>query len=153
VAHPLHGAGFVIPRVENTLIMAGSWISSKWRDRAPEGHVLLRAFVGGARDPEAARRSDDDLIATSLVEMVRLHGITGEPLFAKLHRWERANAQHNVGHLDIMAAIERRLAALPGLYVTGSGFRGVGVPDCVADARKTAADIAAWTGPNRSERV
>jgi oxygen-dependent protoporphyrinogen oxidase len=115
--------------------------------------VLLRAFVGGARDPEAVRRSDEDLIATSLAEMVRLHGITGEPLFAKLHRWERANAQHNVGHLDIMAAIERRLAALPGLYVTGSGFRGVGVPDCVADARKTATDIAAWTGSNRSERV
>jgi oxygen-dependent protoporphyrinogen oxidase len=153
VAHPLHGAGFVIPRVEKTLIMAGSWISSKWRDRAPEGHVLLRAFVGGARDPGAFSRSDDDLIATSQAEMARLHGITGKPLFAKLHRWERANAQHNVGHLDIMAAIDRRLAALPGLFVTGSGFRGVGVPDCVADARRTAADVAAWLGSNRSERV
>jgi oxygen-dependent protoporphyrinogen oxidase len=153
VAHPLRGAGFVIPRVEKTLIMAGSWISSKWRHRAPEGHVLLRAFVGGARDPGAFGRSDDDLIATSQAEMVRLHGITDKPLFAKLHRWERANAQHNVGHLDIIAAIDRRLAALPGLFVTGSGFRGVGVPDCVADARRTAADVAAWIGSNRSERV
>jgi protoporphyrinogen/coproporphyrinogen III oxidase len=153
VAHPLHGAGFVIPRVEKTLIMAGSWISSKWRDRAPEGHVLLRAFVGGARDPGAFSRSDDDLIMASQAEMARLHGITGEPLFAKLHRWERANAQHNVGHLDIIAAIDRRLAALPGLFVTGSGFRGVGVPDCVADARRTAADVAAWIGSNRNERV
>jgi oxygen-dependent protoporphyrinogen oxidase len=153
VAHPLRGAGFVIPRVEKTLIMAGSWISSKWRHRAPENHVLLRAFVGGARDPAAVLRSDDDLIATSQAEMVRLHGITATPLFAKLHRWERANAQHNVGHLDVIAAIDRRLGALPGLFVTGSGFRGVGVPDCVADARRTAADVAAWVGSNRSERV
>ncbi len=151
VAHPLHGSGFVIPRVEKTLIMAGSWISSKWRDRAPEGYVLLRAFVGGARDPGAFRRSDDDLIAASKAEMVRLHGITAEPLFAKLHRWERANAQHNVGHLDIIAEIDRRLSGLPGLYVTGSGFRGVGVPDCVADARKTAAEAAAWVRAHRIE--
>lgn len=153
VAHPLRGAGFVIPRVERTIIMAGSWISSKWRDRAPDGHVLLRAFVGGARDPEAVRRSDEDIVAAAQAEMVRLHGITGDALFAKLHRWERANAQHNVGHLDIIASIERRLAALPGLFLTGSGFRGVGVPDCVADARKTAADVAAWIGSNRSEGI
>jgi oxygen-dependent protoporphyrinogen oxidase len=151
VAHPLRGSGFVIPRVENTIIMAGSWISSKWRARAPEGHVLLRAFIGGARDPEATRRSDEELIAASEAEMVCLHGITGRPLFAKLHRWDRANAQHNVGHLDIIAAIDRRLASLPGLFVTGSGFRGVGVPDCVADARTTATDVADWVASNRSE--
>jgi protoporphyrinogen oxidase len=30
------------------------------------------------------------------------------------------------------------------LFLTGSGFRGVGIPDCVADARKTAAQVAAW---------
>lgn len=144
VTHPLRGSGFVIPRVEKTTIMAGSWVSSKWRSRAPEGAVVLRTFIGGARDPEAVLRSDDDLVAASQAELVRLHGITGDPLFARLHRWERANAQHNVGHLDIIAAIHNRLAAFPGLFVTGSGFRGVGVPDCVADARKTAANVADW---------
>lgn len=151
VAHPLRGSGFVIPRVEKTTIMAGSWISSKWRSRAPDGQVLLRAFVGGARDPEAICRSDDELIAASQAEMVHLHGITGQPLFAKLNRWDRANAQHDVGHLDIVAAIEARLARHAGLYVTGSGFRGVGVPDCVADARKTAAAVADWITSTQSE--
>ena len=152
VAHPLRGSGFVIPRVEKTTIMAGSWVSSKWRSRAPEGHVLLRTFIGGARDPAAVLRSDDDLIASSKAELERLHGITGQPLFARLHRWERANAQHNVGHLDIVAAIDERLARLPGLYVTGSGFRGVGVPDCVADARKTAGQLADWLTATRGTR-
>jgi oxygen-dependent protoporphyrinogen oxidase len=67
-----------------------------------------------------------------------LLGITGEPQLARVYRWERANAQHDVGHLERVAAIDRRLAAQPGLFLTGSGFRGVGIPDCVADARATA---------------
>jgi len=150
VAHPLRGSGFVVPRVEKTTIMAGSWISSKWRSRAPEGRVLLRAFVGGARDPEVMSRTDGELVSAAQGELGRLLGIRGEPLFSKLHRWDRANAQHDVGHLDILAAIDRRLAALPGLFVTGSGFRGVGVPDCVADARATGAQVAQWLSATRT---
>lgn len=144
VAHPLRGSGFVVPRVEKTTIMAGTWISSKWRCRAPEGRVLLRTFVGGARDPEAMSRSDEELIAASRAELGRYLGITGTPLFTRLHRWERANAQHDVGHLDVVAGIDQCLSRLPGLFVTGSGFRGVGVPDCVADARVTGAKVAEW---------
>jgi protoporphyrinogen/coproporphyrinogen III oxidase len=144
VGHPLRGSGFVVPRVEKTTIMAGSWISSKWRMRAPEGRVLLRTFIGGARDPQAMAKSDDELIEASRAELGSLLGIRGAPLFARLHRWERANAQHDVGHLDLVAAIDGRLAQLPGLFVTGSGFRGVGVPDCVADARATATLVAGW---------
>jgi oxygen-dependent protoporphyrinogen oxidase len=144
VAHPLLGSGFVVPKVERTLIMAGSWISSKWRCRAPEGSVLLRAFMGGARDPQAMQRSDRELADVAIAEMSRLLGIQGPPIFTRLHRWERANAQHDVGHLDLVADIERRLAAQPGLFVTGSGFRGVGVPDCVADGRATAQRVAEW---------
>ena len=106
--------------------------------------MLLRTFVGGARDPQALDRSDADLIAASLSAIRPVLGITGEPTFARVYRFPRASAQHEVGHLDRMAAIDRALAAHPGLFVTGSGFRGVGIPDCVADARATAAQIAAW---------
>jgi protoporphyrinogen/coproporphyrinogen III oxidase len=144
VEHPLRGSGFVVPRVEKTTIMAGSWISSKWRMRAPAGRVLLRTFIGGARDPQSMARSDGELVEASRAELGSLLGIRGTPLFARLHRWERANAQHDVGHLDLVAAIDARLGHLPGLFVTGSGFRGVGVPDCVADARATATQVAGW---------
>jgi oxygen-dependent protoporphyrinogen oxidase len=123
--------------------MAASWVSSKWAFRAPAGQVLLRAFVGGDRDPDAMARTDDDLVASAARELGAILGITGDPLFAWLQRWPRANAQHEVGHLDRMTAIENRLAALPGIFVTGSGFRGVGIPDCVADGRQTAEAIAA----------
>jgi oxygen-dependent protoporphyrinogen oxidase len=146
VRHPLLGSGFVVPRVEGLSMIAASWVSSKWSHRAPEDHVLLRAFIGGARDPEAMRLSDDEMRAAVERELGRILGIRGEPVFTRLYRWERANAQHEVGHLDRIAAIERRLAALPGLHVTGSGFRGVGIPDCIADARKTASAVAATLG-------
>ncbi len=142
IRHTLLGAGFVVPRVEKTTIMAASWVSSKWQHRAPEGHVLLRAFIGGARDPGAMERSDDDLCRAAERELAAILDITRPPLLARLYRWNRANAQHEVGHLDRMAGIDRRLAQWPGLYLTGSGFRGVGIPDCIADARAIAASAA-----------
>jgi oxygen-dependent protoporphyrinogen oxidase len=141
VGHPLNGSGFVVPRVEGTGILAASWLSSKWPHRAPDGRVLLRAFVGGARDPRALERSDQELVAQSLAALTPLLGIRAQPLLSKVYRWERANAQHEVGHLARMAAIERTLARHPGLYFTGSGFRGVGIPDCIADARATATAV------------
>jgi oxygen-dependent protoporphyrinogen oxidase len=144
VRHALTGSGFVVPRVDNTGILAASWLSSKWPNRAPEDRVLLRTFVGGARDPHALDRSDVELVRISLAATRPLLGIEGEPLFTRIYRWERGNAQHEVGHLDRMAAIERALARHPGLFVTGSGFRGVGIPDCVADGRKTGGSVATW---------
>jgi oxygen-dependent protoporphyrinogen oxidase len=154
VRHPLTGSGFVVPRVEHTGILAASWLSSKWPDRAPADRVLMRAFVGGARDPQALERSDAELVQTSLAALRGLLGIEREPLFSRVYRWDRANAQHEVGHLDRVAAIERRLARHPGLFLTGSGFRGVGIPDCVADGRKVGAQAAAWTELKvRSEKL
>jgi protoporphyrinogen/coproporphyrinogen III oxidase len=144
VAHPLNGSGFVVPRVEKSGIMAGSWLSSKWPNRAPEGAVLLRTFVGGARDPWALGESDAELIERSIDALRPLLGITGDPLFTRIYRWDQASAQHNVGHLDRVAAIDRRLDQHPGVFITGSGFRGVGIPDCVADGRKTARQVADW---------
>jgi oxygen-dependent protoporphyrinogen oxidase len=153
VAHPLNGSGFVVPRVERTGILAASWLSSKWPHRAPEGRVLMRAFVGGAREPDAVGRSDRELITASMDALRPLLGISGEPLFARVYRWERANAQHEVGHLDRLARIEEAIARHPGLFVTGSGFRGVGIPDCVADARATAGQVADWLRRHETEEL
>lgn len=139
VAHPLNGSGFVVPRVERTGILAGSWLSSKWPHRAPESGVLLRTFIGGARDPEMLDRPDSELVSLSRRALGPLLGLRGDPLFTRVYRWTRANAQHEVGHLDRVAAIDRALSRHAGLFVTGSGFRGVGIPDCVADGRATAA--------------
>jgi oxygen-dependent protoporphyrinogen oxidase len=152
VRHALHGSGFVVPRVEQTGILAGSWLSSKWPDRAPADRVLMRTFVGGARDPRALERSDADLVRVSLDALTPMLGISGEPILARVYRWERASAQHEVGHAARLGAIEQTLARRPGLFVTGSGFRGVGIPDCVADGRATARKAVQYLGAlSRSE--
>jgi protoporphyrinogen/coproporphyrinogen III oxidase len=152
IDHPLNGSGFVVPRAEQTGLLAASWLSSKWANRAPEGRVLLRTFVGGARDPQALERSDAELVALSLAALKPLIGVRGEPLFTRVYRWMRANAQHEVGHLVRTAAIDRALLRHPGLFVTGSGFRAVGIPDCIADARRTADAVRSWFANQASRR-
>lgn len=144
VKHPLNGSGFVVPDVEKLGILAASWLSSKWPHRAPEGHVLLRTFAGGARDPRALELSDGELIDRSMRALRPLLGITGSPLLTRVYRWNRASAQHNVGHPARIATIDRILKEQSGLFLTGSGWRGVGIPDCVADGRATGGQVAAW---------
>jgi oxygen-dependent protoporphyrinogen oxidase len=148
VSHPLNGSGFVVPKVEHTAILAASWLSSKWAHRAPGDQLLMRTFVGGARDPHALERSDNEIVARSLKALTPLLGISETPLFTRVYRWERANAQHEVGHLARVAAIERALESRPGMFLTGSAYRGVGIPDCVADGRATARRIASWLAPS-----
>jgi oxygen-dependent protoporphyrinogen oxidase len=151
VRHPLNGSGFVVPRAEGTGILAASWLSSKWPNRAPDNQVLMRTFLGGARDPEALQLSDREMITRSLSALTSLLGISGAPLFTRVYRWERSNAQHEVGHAARMAALERALGSHPGLFLTGSAFRGVGIPDCVADGRATGRQVAQWLASTRSE--
>jgi oxygen-dependent protoporphyrinogen oxidase len=151
VAHPLNGSGYVVPRTEGSGILAATWLSSKWPPRAPEGKVLLRTFIGGARDPGALAQSDAELVARSLAAVRSVLRIGGDPLFTRVYRFDRASAQHEVGHLDRITTIDRRLGAHPGLFVTGSGFRGVGIPDCIADARATAAKVAEWMKSTTTE--
>jgi protoporphyrinogen/coproporphyrinogen III oxidase len=142
VAHPLRGSGFVVPRVERCALLAGTWVTSKWPGRAPDGHVLLRGFLGGGRDPHRLDAGDDELIELALDELRELLGISGAPLFARLFRWTRQSPQYEVNHLQRVAAIERQLGAVPGVFLTGSGFRAIGIPDCIADAREIAARAA-----------
>ncbi|HXW03605.1 MAG TPA: protoporphyrinogen oxidase [Vicinamibacterales bacterium] len=143
VRHPLEGSGFVVARrFSSARITACTWVSSKWEGRAPEGHVLLRVFVGGSHDPAAVALTDEELAAVALRDIAPVLGIEDAPLFTRVSRWVDAGAQHNVGQLERMARLEARLASLPGLFVAGSGFRAVGIPDCVADGRAAAAAAA-----------
>ena len=144
VHHRLLGTGFVVPRSEGLNITAGAWISSKWPHRAPDGHALLRAFLGGARDPEVLGKSDRELQETALRELSGVLGIRGAPEFSRVYRWHRASPQLEVGHLELMSRIDARLVDHPGLFVSAAGFRGVGIPDCVGDARTQAAKAAEY---------
>jgi len=143
IAHALKGTGFVVPRTEQNPLLASTWVTSKWPGRAPEGHVLLRAFLGGGRDPHRLDRSDEELIETARDALAEILGITGDPVFPpRLYRWTRQSPQFEVGHLERVAAIEQGLGNVPGLFVAGSGFRAIGIPDCIQDGRDAAARAA-----------
>ena len=98
VRHDLQGTGFVVPRAEGISITAGAWISSKWPQRAPEGQALLRAFLGGARDPDVLSKTDAELTDAALGDLTKILGIAGEPTMTRVYRWNRSSPQQEVGH-------------------------------------------------------
>ncbi len=135
VAHPLDGHGLIVPEAEGLHTSACSFVSTKFPGRAPLGHVLLRGFLGGVRHPGSVDGSDDDLVARVHDEMAPVLGLRGSPMLTRVYRWPSATPQIEVGHRQRLAVLERRLTTLPGLFVTGAGLRGTGIPDCIADGR------------------
>jgi oxygen-dependent protoporphyrinogen oxidase len=131
VGHPLGGAGAVVPAIEHSPILACSFSSQKYPHRAPEGKVLLRVFVGGARQPELAETPDAALRRLVLEHLEPLLGIHGRPEYCDIAHWPRTMPQYHVGHRQLVAAIEGRLGRWPGLELAGNAYHGVGLPDCI----------------------
>jgi len=144
VRHDLKGTGFVVPRTEGINITAAAWISSKWPRRAPDDQALLRAFLGGARDPNVLSKTDQELTEIALADLTPILGIRGLPTLTRVYRWKHASPQQEVGHGELMTVIDATLARHSGLFISAAGFRGVGIPDCIADARSTAAMAATF---------
>jgi oxygen-dependent protoporphyrinogen oxidase len=148
IAHPLDGFGLVVPHVERRTIIAATFSHIKFAGRAPEGMALVRAFIGGALNPDVYSRDDDDLRAGVIAELSDLLGIRGEPLFTTMHRWPASMPQYAVGHLDRVAEITARLQRLPAVAAAGNAFGGVGIPDCVHGGEQAAdAVLAALAQP------
>jgi oxygen-dependent protoporphyrinogen oxidase len=145
VRHPLDGYGLLVPRAERLRTNALGFFSTKFPGRAPEGQVLLRGFVGGTHDPAILDESDSALAALVQEEMAGPLGLTGTPVLARVYRWPHATPQMEVGHQALMASLERELASVPGLYLTGSGLRGTGIPDTIGDAARVAQQAAEAT--------
>jgi len=143
ITHPLDAFGFVVPFTERRGIIAASFSSIKYEGRAPRGYVLLRAFMGGALHPEMLENNDEDLVLAARYDLDDLLGITTAPHFAMVHRWPLSMAQYEVGHLQRVAAIRKRLEQHEGLQLGGNGFEGVGIPDCVRAGERAAEDLLA----------
>jgi oxygen-dependent protoporphyrinogen oxidase len=138
VPHPLDGFGFVVPRTERRAVFACTFSSVKYPGRAPDGHVLLRCFVGGAMNEALLESDDGALIATVRQELRAALGITAEPALTRVARWTKAMPQYHVGHAGRVEAIERCAAAHPGLHLAGGAYRGVGIADCVRSGEAAA---------------
>jgi oxygen-dependent protoporphyrinogen oxidase len=140
--HPLNGFGFVVPRKEPTRLLACTWTSTKFTQRARPGTVLLRAFIGGSRREEFVDLGDEALVSLVREELHAILGITAEPTVSRVYRWPQGNPQYDVGHLERIDEIESLCP--PGLYLTGSAYRGVGIPDCVKQGQATAQQVITY---------
>ena len=131
------GVGFIISARDRRKILSCGITSHKSNYRAPKDKTLLRVFVGGDGREEILNQSDDDLVKIAQDELKDLLGIRCKPFLKRVFRWHQANPQFNVGHLDRVKTIEVLASRIPGLFLTGCSYRGVGIPDCITNAQKT----------------
>ncbi len=139
----LNGFGFLVPRKERRQILACTWVGTKFANRVPEDRVLLRCFLGGSQGETVLSQSDEKIVATVQDELREIMGLSAEPVFTRISRWPRAMAQYAVGHQARVEKIEVLLRELPGLYLAGNAYSGVGIPDCIRTGRQAADRIAA----------
>lgn len=130
--------GYLVPRAERRKVKAMTWMSSKWANRAPDGHFLVRGFVGRSGEQEILRGSDEDLVQAVRDELREISGIVGEPVLSRVFRWQNASPQYTLGHLDRVARIEAAVERISGLAVAGNMLRGVGIPDVIASGEQAA---------------
>lgn len=130
VKGPLEGAGFVVASPEH--VRACTYASQKFPGRAPDGHVLLRAYLAPMDDPAQ----------TAHAELAAILGIRGEPLWSRVFYWNRGLPRYRAHHAAHVAAVRHRLSRLPPLAIAGAGYDGAGVSACVRSGREAARLIA-----------
>ncbi|MCL2304652.1 MAG: protoporphyrinogen oxidase [Planctomycetaceae bacterium] len=137
----VRGMGFVVPKIERSPILAGSFSSLKYKHRAPDDRILLRIFAGGARAPQMAEMEDGQLVPLLLTGLKKVLKIEGEPHLTTVSHWPRTMPQYHVGHLELVAEIENLIAGLPDFAVAGNAYHGVGIPNCSRSGQLAAEKI------------
>jgi oxygen-dependent protoporphyrinogen oxidase len=139
---PLIGHGFLVPKKERKYIFGCTWVGNKFDHRVPANMVVLRCFLGG----EAMPLSDEALVDAARSDLHRLMGLEAEPVFHNIARWPNSMAQYTVGHQQRVSRVEALAGAIPGLYLAGNAYHGIGIPDCVRMGQEAATKIiAAYT--------
>lgn len=141
IGHALDGFGFVVPHMEGRRILSGSFASVKYPGRAPDNTVLMRVYIGGALQPNLSELPDEELIAIATEELAELVQARGEPLLTQVNRRPGAMPQYYVGHSDLVAKIESHVSRLPGLYLAGNAYHGVGIPMCIRSGEGAAEEV------------
>lgn len=144
INHELNGFGYVTPRKEGRQVSACTWTSTKFNCRAPKGSALLRCFLGGPGHESLVDLPDEELVRLARQDIGEMMGVHAEPLFTRVFRWHKANPQYDVGHLERVSEMRGLAAVHPGLFLAGSAYDGVGVPDCVHHGEQAAVAAMAY---------
>lgn len=145
VERPLDGFGYLAPHGEGRLALGTIWASSVFPQHVPEGAVMFRSMVGGARRPAVSKLATDDLVALVREELARFCAVpkTAEPLIQDVIRWPRGIPQYTLGHAARAEAARRVTDEVPGMVIGGNGFFGVALLDCVREAETWAERLLA----------
>lgn len=143
----IKGFGFVVPRIENSYLLACTYSSLKWAGRAPAGKVLLRGYLGGLLGEAVIHWSDEEMIQTVHRELAFFLGLDGEPELSLVGRLPDAMPAYEVGHGHLVEQVNQRLERYPSLALAGNALYGIGMPDCIRTARQSVARV---TGNRRS---
>ena len=146
----VEGFGFIVPRIEGRDLIAATWTSLKWPHRAPAGQVLIRCYVGGVGREPILQLDDTELVARVRAELSALCGMTANPTYVEVNRWWKAMPQYTLGHLNRLGQLDAALSRYPGLVLTGAGYRGVGIPDCIRDGALAADRIVRYLSGDRA---
>jgi oxygen-dependent protoporphyrinogen oxidase len=147
VARPLDGFGFLVPPGQGLRILGSLWTSTLFPPQAPEGTVLLRSLAGGMGDPGFLDLDEDAAIDVVRADLRTSLGVTAAPTMAHVVGWRRGIPQYTLGHLARVEAAADAVGAVPGLALTGNAYRGIGLNDCVRDARAVGREVAARLDP------
>jgi oxygen-dependent protoporphyrinogen oxidase len=121
--------------------MASTWTSMKFTNRAPEGKLLLRCFVGGAHNEHLCLLNEEEIASLARNELREILGIAAKPLFTKVYRWEKSLPQYTIGHEEKIKQIETQVCLHPGLFLCGSSYWGIGISDCIRSGEKAVAGL------------
>lgn len=136
------GTGFLVSRNSDYSITACTWTHRKWPTTTPEGHVLLRGFVGRAGDESAVELSDSELEKVVLSDLRQTMKIEQDPLFTVVTRWKNASPQYMVGHKDRVIKTKNEIQQqFPMIKLAGSSYEGLGLPDCVDQGKAAGNEV------------
>jgi protoporphyrinogen/coproporphyrinogen III oxidase len=134
IRHPLDGFGFLVPRSSGLRILGSVWNSSLFSNRAPDGHVVLTSFVGGATDPDAVSLSESEIVSTVHRELASVLGISQPPSFSHVQAWQRAIPQYNLGHVRHVNLLTQLQSKYPSIRLIGNYLHGPALGACVEQA-------------------
>ena len=139
---PPETSGVLVGSKWRRAVSAATWVSRKWPHSTARGLEVVRCFVGRS-DADAVPEDDDALAALCADDVARFTSSSARPSATLVTRWPRGLPQYEVGHLDRVALVDDELSSHPRIAIAGAGYRGSGLPDCIADAERAAAGVAA----------
>lgn len=133
---------FFVSRNSDFAITTCTWSNRKFDHVAPEGHELIRVYIGRVGDESIVELSDSEIEKIVLQDLKKAIGLNEKPSLIVVARWKEAMPQYTIGHEERVQLLKAQFGKeFPNVYLTGSSYEGISIPDCVTQGKETAERI------------